>query len=306
MTVTAPARRKRSLRIATPVAEPPPRLAKSELERCTAQDRFHDYILSEYEPIAPAVGKLRSLNLLVESFALMGVESQGRAVIDALRTGLGPFRTVWGIKRHRDREELGWELYFYDFDRSHADLSIPHVTELLAPHVHVEGREPRSLPWHMFSVELGREQLLERAPAAVDIYFDMRSYKARGDQLVFENIYTFHDARAEIRDVLHRLRACVHFDARTDRVSRLMPPHLFDCWRICVANKRAADALYFSRIATPSLARFLGEQSWPAALTTWVRGREAELNHLQWCVGLDFRGVDGRATTVKSGVYGTF
>ena len=287
-------------------ANPAPRRALAPLEACGPDDRFHDYILSEYEPIAPALGKLRSLNVLVESFAIAGVEREGLALLSAVRSGLGPFRTIWGIKRHHAHGGLGWELYFYDFQRAFADLSIARVASILAPHVRVIGREPRPLPWHMFSVELGAAGLLEGAPSAIDIYIDMRSYKCEGDALVFENVYTFHDARAEIEEVLHRLRSCIHFDPSQDALHRLMPPHLFNCKKICVANKRNADAMYFSRIPTPALSRFLRDHQWPDALQDFVRTREDLLGHLLWDVGIDFRAIDGRATTIKSGIYGSF
>ncbi|MRG94999.1 hypothetical protein [Polyangium spumosum] len=290
----------------TNVAGPAPRQSLAPLETCGPDDRFHDYILAEYEPIAPALGKLRSLNVLVESFAIAGVEREGLALLSAVRAGLGPFRTVWGIKRHHAHGELGWELYFYDFQRAHADLSIARVAAILAPHLRVTGREPRPLPWHMFSVELGPAGLLEGAPSAIDIYIDMRSYKCVADELVFENVYTFHDARAEIEEVLHRVRSCVHFDPSRDALHRLMPAHLFNCRKICVANKRHADAMYFSRIPTPALSRFLRDHQWPGALQDFVRTRDEALGHLLWDVGIDFRAIDGRATTIKSGIYGSF
>ncbi len=289
-----------------PIQAQRPRLATTPMESCGPDDCFHDYVLLEYEPVASAVDKLRSLNVLVESFALGGVEKEGVALMNAVRRGLGPFRTVWGIKWHHARRALGWELYFYDFKREHADISIPNLTRILAPHVEVEGREPRPLPWHMFSVEIDGPKLRREAASALDIYVDMRSYKCSGDGAVFENVYTFHHARSEIDDILHRLRACVHFDPERDRLERLMPPHLFNCRKICVANKRRADALYFSRVTTRALMRFLEDQGWPEELSAFVDGREKELNHLLWDVGIDFRATDGGATPVKTGIYGSF
>lgn len=295
-------------RVRLPVAPAPPprRLASAPLERCGPEDRFHDYVLAEYPAVAPALGRLRSLNLLVESFAHAGVEAEGLALLTAVRDGLGPFRTVWGIKRHHDTGALGWELYFYDFQRAHADLSIARVAALLAPQLQLLGEEPRPLPWHMFSVEFGPEQLRARAGASLDIYIDMRSYKCEAGELRFENIYTFHAARPEIEEVLHRLRACVHFDPRHDALQRLMPPQLFHCHKICVANKRSSDALYFSRISGNALMRFLADHEWPQPLRTFVSDHADALGHLLWDVGLDFQRRDGRATPIKTGIYGSF
>lgn len=289
-----------------PAKGPSPRRALAPLETCGSDDRFHDYVLAEYEPVASFLGKLRSLNVLVESFAMAGVEAEGLALLSAVREGLGPFRTVWGIKHHHETNELGWELYFYDFQRAHADLSIERVSSLLAPHVRVSGREPRPLPWHMFSVEIGPSALKEGAASPIDIYIDMRSYKCDERGLAFENIYTFHDAKAEIEEILHRVRSCIHFDPSRDALHRLMPPHLFNCRKICVANKRRADAMYFSRIPTFALSRFLRDQAWPEGIREFVRTREDELGHLLWDVGIDFQAKDGEATVIKSGIYGSF
>jgi len=275
------------------------------LERCDPSDRFFDYVLGEYEPLAPAADKLRAVSLLFESFALSGIERQGRHLVETVRAALGPHRTVWGVKWHRTQATLGWELYFYDFERRHADLSIARLVDALAPCVRVDAREPFALPWHMFSVEVGLPELTGQRPAAVDVYIDMRSYKLHGDRMELENVYTFHDPRTEIDHVLHRLRSSVHFSWRRDPLATLLPPWLFRCGRLCVANKRGADALYASRIPTNALARFLAWQSWPAALGDFVQRHGHELDHLQWCVGVDFEGSNSGPVIRKAGFYGS-
>lgn len=290
-----------------PPEERTPRLARAPLERCTAADRFHDYVLTPYQPEGDTEGKLRSLNLLVESFALAGVEEEGVRVMNLLREQLGPFRTVWGIKQHLHSEAPhGWELYFYDFERRHADLSIDRIRSVLSPALAIDAVEPFPIPWRMFSVEFSPAQLRDRAPAALDVYVDMRSYKVRGARWEFENVYTFHDSRAEIDLVLHRLRSSVHFDHRRGNLAQLIPPSLFRCTRICVANKRRADAVYFSRITTSALLEFLGTHRWPAALVAFVRESESDLAHLLWDVGADFSREGDAVVTRKTGVYGTF
>lgn len=300
-----PDQRQRARLPIAPDRPPPPR-ATTPPERCGPDDRFHDYVLAEYAPVAPALGKLRALNLLVESFALAGLEREGLALLTAVRAGLGPYRTVWGVKRHHDTGELGWELYFYDFQRAHADLTIPRIAAILAPHLQLAGDEPRPLPWHMFSVEFGPEQLRAQAPASLDLYIDMRSYKSEAGTLRFENIYTFHEARPQIEEILHRLRACVHFDPQRDALNKLMPPQLFNCHKICVANKRHTDALYFSRISGSALRRFLADHHWPEPIQSFMHHHADALGHLLWDVGVDFQRRDGLATPIKSGFYGSF
>lgn len=287
-------------------ADGPGRVARAPLERCGAEDRFHDYVLGQYAPLASHEGKLRSMNLLVESFALLGVEAEGLALVSTIRGALGPFRTIWGIKHTPDRGVTGWELYFYDFERAHADLAVSRVREALAPVLAIDATEPHPLPWHMWSVEVGPAHLRREAAAPIDLYLDMRSYKARGRELAFENVYTFHDPRAEIDAVLHRLRSSVHFDERRDNLGALMPPHLFRCGRMCVANKRSADALYFSRIPTRAARAFAEARNYPAPIVRFFDTNAADLDHLLWDVGLDFRGDDGPLRVTKTSLYGSF
>jgi len=278
-------------------------LALAPLQRCAVDETLHDYVLLPYVPTVPVAGKLRSVSLLVESFALAGLEEQGLALLAALERGLGRGRTVWGIKQRRG-ELLGWELYFYDYERRRADLSVARVRELLRPSVELDAVEPRVLPWHMFSVEVTPSALAERGPAGVQLYIDMRSYALQGELLELRNLYTFHDPKTGIDEVLHRLQSSVHFDARRHRLAELMSPSLRRCHRVCVSNKRHADAMYFSRITTSAAAAFCRQHGWPAALTRFVES--GELDHLQWDVGVDFSSVDGALTIGKTGIYGSF
>ncbi|AKT42263.1 uncharacterized protein CMC5_064860 [Chondromyces crocatus] len=286
-------------------APPAPR-ARTSFERVGPEDQFHDYVLGAYTPVAPAEGKLRSLALLVESFALAGLEEEGLRLVRCVREGLGAFRTVWGVKRVHATEAMAWELYFYDWERAHADVSLPRLREILAPSVDVDAREPFPLPWHMVSIEVSSEALAQRGRVAAHVYIDMRSYELSGDKFTFENVYTFHDPRTEVDMILHRLRSSVHFDPDRDGLATLMPPPLRRCGKMCVANKRASDAVYFSRIRTPALTWFLRTHGWPEALASLTTTQAAALDHLLWDVGLDFDRAGGVVSPRKTGIYGSF
>jgi hypothetical protein len=224
-----------------------------------------------------------------------------------VRRGLGPFRTVWGVKHDRERAALrGWELYFYDWERVYADLSIAALTRLLAPVVRVDASPPRELPWHMVSIEVSPDDLRGQGAVPVHVYVDMRSYELRGARFSFENVYTFHDPQREIDDILRRLRASVYVDLERDSLARLMPPSLFRCHKVCVANKRTGDALYFSRVETPALLGFLRAQGYPREVIDLVQAEQARLDHLLWDVGVDFSAEGGRAEIRRTGFYGSF
>lgn len=281
-------------------------------ERCASGEPLHDYILERYDPRVEPEGKLRSVNLLYESFIAAGVEATGRKLVDAVRTALGPFRTVWGVKHDATGTLRGWELYFYDWYRVHPDLSVAHLREMLAPFVRLEAQLPSHVRWHMLSVDMGLDALRTAelgstpAEASVHAYVDMRSYALRGTSMTFQNVYTFHDPRAEVDDILARLRASLYVDLDTHPLHVLIPPELFECHRICVANKRDGDALYFSRVSTPALARFLRDHGYPSPLRDLVVRESAALEHLRWDVGIDFTASPEGPRIRRSGFYGSF
>lgn len=292
-----------------PPVTPTPLTLSAMPERCDESDLFHDYVLEQYEPRVPSLGKLRSIELLFASFALVGLEREGRAVVDLVRRGLGGFRTIWGVKHDAISGAVkGWELYFYDWKRAHADLSIPRLIELLSPALNIDAVEPRPLPWHMFSIEFSPADLASPRSRTlpVHVYIDMRSYELAGRSFVFENVYTFHDPKAEIDDIVRRLKASVHVDFESDALARLLPPSLLRCHRVCVANKRLNDALYFSRVPTTALQRFLVQRNYPEPLVRWVDDARNDLDHLLWDVGVDFDAIDGEPMIRRTGFYGSF
>ncbi len=291
---------------------PTGRLARAPLEASRADDRYYDYTLRPYQPVAATQGKLRSENVLVETFAREGVEREGLAVVEALRASLGGFRTVWGVKHHARRAQLGWELYFYDPQRTREVISLPAVLGALAPLVKIDAAAV-DLPWHMFSIELSPAHLRGEETAPVHLYLDTnetkgvdRSYVLRGGELAFENVYSFHDPATEIDEVLHRLQFSVFKPPGRRALADLIPPELFACHHVCVANKHAADALYFSRITTAQLLFALARFGWPEEVRRFVAERSDRFDHLLWDLGYDFAAPDGALQIEKSGFYGSF
>jgi hypothetical protein len=292
---------------AEPAAAEASRLEPSRLERCEPGDRFADYVLEPYAPRAPFVGKLRSVSLFYAALAEAGVAREGEQLVERVRALLGPFRTVWGVKVEGSPPRVaGFELYFYDRARAHADLSIARVTGGLSPLLTLDAEEPRPLPWHMFSVAFTPEALATGGRASLHVYLDMRSYELVGREPVLENIYTFHDPARDVDEVLHRLRSSIHVDARGPLLGKLLPPYLVRCGTVCVANKRASDAVYFSRVETPAVLELFARHAWPARLSRLLAEHAPSLDHLLWCVGVDVRGGPSGLEVRKSGVYGSF
>ena len=129
------------------------REAHTPAERCLPDDPFFDYLLLPYAPPRPAAGKLRSVNLLLASFGLMGVAEQGRRVVAGLGVQqLGPFMS--GIKHTPTAPEpLSWELYFYRRDSCRGEPTLEGVLGALAPHLQVSAQLGLPPRWEMFSLE---------------------------------------------------------------------------------------------------------------------------------------------------------
>jgi hypothetical protein len=206
---------------------------------------FFDYLLLPYQPLCAPEGKLESGALLAESFALMGMEEPGRALVDALHRAVGPGRTVWGIKHAAAAPgTLSWELYFYRRDGGRGEPTLDGVLAALDPVVRVPARPRLPARWELFSVELTAGEIAAGQGGELDVYLGMRAYRAHGRDLELKNVYLFDDPGLRLDRLLERLLVAVHAPRDAAEIARVLPPELLDgCVRLCVANKRQADGV---------------------------------------------------------------
>ena len=112
-------------------------------------------------------------------------------------------------------------------------------------------------------------------------------------------------------DILARLQVSVHAQPHPLGLARLLPPQLMRCFHVCVANKRQADAVYWSRVDLAQLQFFLDRHGWPQPLRAQIADHAPQLAHLCWDLGADFQRAPDEATGVgfsfiKSGIYGAY
>ncbi len=281
------------------------------LERTKPGDRFADYCLWDYRPPASPAGKLSSANLLWRAIELSGEGPSLRAACMALRERLGPFQTVYGVKKFGDR--LSFEFYFYDYGRLERRVSIPRVLEILAPTAthSMSGLEKR--PYFMFSIDLDEEIAAKRRPLdIVNVYVGNPGssvssgicYEFSPAGLRLANFYFFFERRKQMSDIVAKASCSAHHDLRGLPVSQILRPELLDCEVVVVANKKVNDGLYFSRIKIDTLIQFLTREEFPDELMSFVRDHRDELDHMLYDVGLDFRVEGGEVRTLKSAFYG--
>lgn len=284
-----------------------------DIEYATADDPALNYCLWDYSPAAPAEDKFRSINLLLRSFDYAGLDARAFRVIESIRDELGPFRTVFGIKRLRDK--MAWEFYFYDYARRQRDVSISRVLSAIRPLVSCNVAADERLPYFMFSIDFDAELASGvRTLDVVHMYIGNPgsvvssgiAYAVRSTETKLENFYFFFDARTQLADVAGKIGSSAHFDETRISVEAVLLPELRDCRTICVANKQTHDCVYFSGVNVDQLLWFLNRFSYPEPIRSFIADNRSNLDHLLFDVGFDYR-MDGTSLAVlKSGYYGVF
>lgn len=281
------------------------------LDRVCAGDRFYDYCLWPYEPVAPADGKLRSSTLLWQSFEALGAPVVLRQIVEALEKGLGPSRIVWGVKRIG--EKFSWELYFYDYQRLQRSVSIERVIDLISPYIGCSLSLSPTRPYFMFSLDLDAELGMRRRKIdEISVYLGNPGssvssglcYQLTANGLRYDNLYYFFDRKTEWDDIVGKVAASIHIDIDRLDVSDILWPQLTDCGVIVVANKKYNDGVYFSRIRIDQLLGFLDRLDYPKEIRAFLHANRTDLDHLLYDVGIDYHMVDGRIVILKSAYYG--
>jgi hypothetical protein len=286
------------------------------LEFSQPDDRYLDFCLWNYEPLANPAGKFRSINLLYQSFLHAGVDEGALRLCQAIRGGFGDWRTVWGVKLAGGH--LSWELYFYDYARLDRSSSITKLLAIMRQFVDCDLQLDEHVLYFMFSIDIDNALFSERRPLdSANIYIgnignfgSMTSsgicYELSSRGLTLQNLYYFFDAATGKRAIADKLRSSIHLQPERLELQSLLFPELCDCRTIVVANKKHNDGIYFSGIDIEQLLDFMELLDYPAGLVDYTVANRDRLAHLSFDVGIDFRMVDGDLKLLKSSYYGVF
>jgi hypothetical protein len=282
------------------------------LAHSTAEDAYHDYCLEPYTPRRPWADKYRSENLLFHSLLVGGADAALEPPLRAVQSALGRDLTVWGVKW--DGARLWWELYFYDPQKEDPNATVQSLAKVLAPWARITPAVDEAWPYMMASFDLDPKTIERGTIDAVHLYLTGeaghagRAYEVTEAGRELTNTYRFLEAKREVDQVLSLVKASVFVDwSRRDTLSKVIPPELWACKKICVSKKRRADAVYFSGITVEQLLWFLRRFAYPAPLVEFVHRHSARFEHLFFDVGIDYRwdAATDRLVTVKSSYYGT-
>ena len=282
-------------------------------EYTTRQDLFFDFCLWDYKPIVPYESKFRSVNLLFQSFDMLGVNEGIFNLVRAIREGIGVSRTVWGIKQLGN--DIAWEFYFYDYKRRERERSITKLLDIITSLVSCDIRANEDDHYFMFSIDIdndlisGKKDLEEihmyiGNPGSTVSSGICYSLTGRGTRL--ENFYFFFDAIRELKDIEAKIACSAYVDSTQISIDQILWPELRNYKIIVVANKQKNDSVYFSGIDVDQLIFFLKRMNYQAELISFVEENRSNLDHLQYDVGVDYRMEGKDLVLLKSGYYGIF
>lgn len=285
----------------------------SFVEHAVAGEAQFDFCLWEYPALKPCDGKLRSVNLLADSFAEAQTGARALEMVQAIRREFGAMRTVWGIKQAGGT--ISWEFYFYDYARTERERSIPRLLNAIRPWVECDIPTSERSPYFMFSVELSRNLLVGGGELEeIQMYIgNIGSQVSSGicygitrAQAHLKNFYFFFDARREMDEIVGKVCTSVFLDAPDFCIDLILWPELRDCEVIVVANKPDRDGVYFSRISVTQLLWFMKRMEYPVGQIRFLENNMDRFDHLLFDVGFDYRMEHGRLQILKSAYYGIF
>lgn len=285
----------------------------SFVEHAATGEAQFDFCLWPYPPLRPCGGKLRSINLLANSFTDQQAGSRAIDMMLAIRREFGELRTVWGVKQAGD--EISWELYFYDYARTDRERSISRLLAAIRPWVSCAVEANEYSPYFMFSIDLSR-QLLKLGGDLDEIQMYIGNigstvssgicYGLTREQIRLKNFYFFFDARKEMNEIEGKVCTSAFLSEGGFAVTDVLWPELIDCEVIVVANKTDRDGVYFSRIKVAQLLWFMKRLDYPPGQIRFLEDNIENFDHMLYDVGFDYRMKGGRLEIVKSAYYGVF
>lgn len=267
---------------------------------------LYDFCLWPYEALTCTTGKRPYSDLLLASFDLAPRPGRLQQLLDKLQAKLGPQATVWGIKC--DGKRLSWELYFYDYARTDRQVSIERLQVMLGQDW-TSAPQVSHVPYFMFSLEVDGEG---RISPGADVYVgspgsDVSAglcYSCVGNSVSFKNFYHFFDAQREFESALEKLSNSIHLPAPLPELDEMLWPRARQCQTLVIANKRAADGIYYSRVNAGQLVWFAERMGYPDRLRQWLAAECDSYSHMLFDLGVDFRALDGRIEYFRGAFYG--
>lgn len=284
---------------------------KQDLEYASENDEFFDYCHDKYQSLTEYTGKLRSVNMLFHSFELMNCDDNFYDLVKLIQENLGSNKTVWGIKKMDD--DIFWEFYFYNYEKKDPKIRISNILDITKPFFFLDAKLNENIPYFMFSIDIKPEFFENKKLNGIHIYTKGQNKRTGGlsffldeNSIRLENHYAFYDPRTEMEEIISRIKLSMFIDFDKININEILLPELADCKRICIANKQENDCIYYSGIDINQFLFFLKRFEYPKEIISFIEINKSKLDHLQYDIGFDYKMVNDKLKTVKSGYYGTF
>jgi len=277
---------------------------ETELNYVSQDDSFFDYCHYRYNPSVPYIGKLRSYNLLIDSFDFMKCSDDFYNVVELIKDKIGLKNTVWGFKKAGD--EFAWEFYFYNWDKKNPDINISNVLNILKPFFNNSLEVNENLPYFMFSIDITQKSFENHKIEGVHIYIGSFNYFLTERGIICENEYSFFSPKNKMIKLLERVKESAFVDFNRINLNQVLIPDLVHCFSICKSTKRQNDGIYYSRLNINQFLFFLKKFDYPKEIVSFIENNRLKLDHLKYDVGFDYTMEDDKLKVLKSGYYGTF
>lgn len=273
-------------------------------------DTLYDYCHKPYTPHRPIIGKLKSENILLESFQYESCGEKFYQFIETLKTGFGPDNTVWGIKKVGNA--LRWEFYFYNYDKKDRRVNILNFLSISKKFFALKLTVNETVPYFMFSVDISKDDFKKKRLRGLHIYFNHLS--ANGGYSYFknacstriENIYRFfHNPKDELKMIIQEIKNALFNDLSSRVIGNILIQELASCKHICVAHKENRESIYYSGITVDQYLFFLKKFEYPQRIIAFIEAHKNDLAHLLYDVGFDYTVERNAVKISKSGYYGS-
>lgn len=275
--------------------------------------KYYDYCHEKYLPVSSCRNKFSPEALLFHSFVECVSGKALASCVRDVRKAAGRWKTVWGVKH--ENGSLSWELYFYNHGLRSPRNTVAGLFAKAGFRFKPSGPLTRlvdNFPYFMFSLDLDGDTAGKRDVPGVHVYTEGRPGVRQGDSyylsregIVLENHYDFYRLPLDMGLLARRLRGSVL--CCLDQGGILTGPlvrRLMACGTVCIANKRNAQGMYFSRVNIDQLLLFLEFFSYPGYLTDYVRTFRKKLDHMLYDVAFDGVFTPKGAVFGKSSFYG--
>jgi hypothetical protein len=245
-------------------------------------------------PRADAPGGLHARNVLVESFALAGVEDHALSLIARLGdVGVTPF--VWRITWAKGA--VSWELIVRGDpskdalgDRLAGALSVPVPTS----------------SGNAVAIVLDAASLAERRATALQVQRlegrRIEVISSDGERITEWNVV---EHRTDPRGLLRALSERGLWSGPRSHGGEILWPELVRCRRLAIGTGRVSGLLHMG-LPLSNILFFLGALDWPDHLGRWLASRGEELEHVSWDVTLELRREADAIVVERSSLHGPF